>query len=64
MLRLLDKQSPLLTPQLLLKPSLEAQTLQLEVPAEQGLLVLPLELRWKEGVREDLKPKLSRCFRT
>lgn len=62
MLRLLDKQSPLLTPQLLLKPSLEAQTLQLEVPAEQSLLVLPLELRWKEGGQGGLKAQTIQMF--
>lgn len=62
MLRLLDKQSPLLTPQLLLKPSLEAQTLQLEVPAEQGLLVLPLELRGKEGGQGGLKAQTIQMF--
>lgn len=44
-LGLLDQQSPLLAPQLLLESSLEAQTLQLEVPTEQGLLVLLLQLR-------------------
>ncbi|TNN48604.1 hypothetical protein EYF80_041191 [Liparis tanakae] len=43
-LRLLDQQIPLLAPQPALKPSLEAQTLQLEVPTEQSLLVLLLEL--------------------
>lgn len=43
-LGLLHQQAPLLAPQLLLQPGLQAQTLQLEVPAQEGLLVLLLYL--------------------
>lgn len=44
-LRLLDQQTSLLVPQLLLQPGLQPQTLQLEVAAEQSLLLLLLQLR-------------------
>lgn len=43
-LGLLHQQAPLLAPLLLLQPSLQTQTLQLEVPAQEGLLVLLLQL--------------------
>lgn len=49
-LGLLHQQGPLLAPQLLLEPSLQAQTLQLEVPTEESFLMLLLELKGRETV--------------
>lgn len=50
-LRLLHQQSPLLTPQLLLQPSLEAQALHLEISPQQSLPVLLLQLRQGKHVK-------------